>query len=92
MLPWSLLARGYLTRNWGTTTGRSQSDLFGLKMYRQAQESDRRIVDAVGEIARERGVSRAQIALAWLLHQPAVTAPICGCDPDRAPHGRPCGR
>ena len=51
VLPWSPLARGYLTRDWGTTTGRSQSDPFGQKMYRQTEESDRRIVDAVGEIA-----------------------------------------
>jgi aryl-alcohol dehydrogenase-like predicted oxidoreductase len=78
VLPWSPLARGYLTREWGATTGRSQSDPFGLKMYRQTEESDRRIADAVGEIARKRGVSRARIALAWLLHQPAVTAPIVG--------------
>jgi len=78
VLPWSPLARGYLTREWGATTARSQSDPFGQKMYRQTEESDRRIVDAVGEIAGRRGVSRAQVALAWLLHQPAVTAPIVG--------------
>jgi 1-deoxyxylulose-5-phosphate synthase len=78
VLPWSPLARGYLTREWGTTTGRSQTDPFGQRMYRQTEESDRRIVDAVGEIAAARGVSRAQVALGWLLHQPAVTAPIVG--------------
>ncbi len=78
VLPWSPLARGYLTRDWGTTTSRSQSDPFGQKMYRQTEDSDRLIVDAVGEIAGKRGVSRAQVALAWLLHQPAVTAPIVG--------------
>ena len=78
VLPWSPLARGYLTRDWGATTVRSQSDRFGQQMYRQTEESDRRIVEAVGEIAGERGVSRAQVALAWLLHQPAVTAPIVG--------------
>ena len=78
VIPWSPLARGYLTRDWGETTGRSQTDRFGQMMYRQAEESDRRTVDAVGEIARARGASRAQVALAWLLHQPAVTAPIVG--------------
>jgi 1-deoxyxylulose-5-phosphate synthase len=78
VLPWSPLARGYLTRDWGMTTGRSQADPFGQRMYGQNEESDRRIVYAVGKIADERGVSRAQIALAWLLHQPAVTAPIVG--------------
>jgi aryl-alcohol dehydrogenase-like predicted oxidoreductase len=47
-------------------------------MYGQAQDSDRKIVEAVAAVAAERGVSRAQIALAWVLHQPAVTAPIVG--------------
>ena len=78
VLPWSPLARGYLTRDWGETTVRSQSDRFGQQMYRQAEEADRRIVDALGEIAHKRGVLRARVALAWLLHQPAVTAPIVG--------------
>jgi aryl-alcohol dehydrogenase-like predicted oxidoreductase len=78
VLPWSPLARGYLTRDWGTATTRSRSDRFGQQMYRQTEGSDRRIVDAVGAVAGEHGVSRAQVALAWLLHQPAVTAPIFG--------------
>ena len=47
-------------------------------MYRQAEEANQKIVDTVAAIANERGVSRAQIALAWLLHKPAVTAPIVG--------------
>ncbi len=78
VLPWSPLARGRLARDWATTTPRSETDAFGSRLYRQAEESDRRIVEAVGAIAAERGVSRAQVALAWLLHQPAVTAPIVG--------------
>ncbi|MCS0605460.1 aldo/keto reductase [Streptomyces sp. LP11] len=75
VLPWSPLARGRLTRDWGTVTGRSTTDEFGSKLY---QEGDRAIVEAVTRIAEERGVSRAQVALAWLLHQDAVTAPIIG--------------
>jgi aryl-alcohol dehydrogenase-like predicted oxidoreductase len=47
-------------------------------LYRQAEESDRAIVDAVAAIANQRGVSRAQVALAWVRQQPAVTAPIIG--------------
>jgi aryl-alcohol dehydrogenase-like predicted oxidoreductase len=78
VLPWSPLARGRLTRDWDATTNRSASDRFGQTLYRQADQADRRIVDAVADVARERGVPRAQVALAWLLHQPAVTAPIVG--------------
>ena len=78
VLPWSPLARGRLTHDWTATTKRSQTDEWGAKMYRQAQDSDRKIAEAVAEVASERGVSRAQVALAWVLHQPAVTAPIVG--------------
>ncbi|GAA1307354.1 oxidoreductase [Planotetraspora silvatica] len=78
VLPWSPLARGRLTRDWDATTNRSQNDAFGGRLYRQAEESDRRIADAVGAVAKERGVPRAQVALAWLHHQPSVTAPIVG--------------
>jgi aryl-alcohol dehydrogenase-like predicted oxidoreductase len=78
VLPWSPLARGRLTHDWTATTKRSQTDEWGAKMYRQAQDSDRKIVEAVAEVASERGVSRAQVALAWVLRQPAVTAPIVG--------------
>jgi aryl-alcohol dehydrogenase (NADP+) len=75
VIPWSPLARGRLTRDWDATTARSQSDQFGSSLY---NDEDRRIVDAVAKIAESRGVSRAQVALAWLLRQPAVTAPIVG--------------
>ncbi|KIF71507.1 alcohol dehydrogenase [Streptomyces sp. AcH 505] len=79
VLPWSPLARGRLTRDWeDDTTSRARSDQFGSTLYRQAEDSDRATVRAVAELAAERGVSRAQIALAWLLHQQAVTAPIVG--------------
>jgi 1-deoxyxylulose-5-phosphate synthase len=78
VLPWSPLARGRLARDPGATTRRSETDRFGRDLYRQAQDADRAIVEAVGAIAAERGVPRAQVALAWVLHQPAVTAPIVG--------------
>ena len=75
VLPWSPLARGRLARPWDTETARSETDEFGKTLYR---DEDAQIVDAVGRIAEARGTSRAQIALAWLLHQPVVTSPIIG--------------
>jgi aryl-alcohol dehydrogenase-like predicted oxidoreductase len=78
VLPWSPLARGRLTRDWDTTTARTASDTFGGTLYRQAEEADRRVAAAVAAVANERGVPMAQVALAWLLHQPSVTAPIVG--------------
>jgi len=78
VIPWSPLARGRLTREWNQSSARQETDLVGKSLYKDAEESDRRIVEAVGELARARGVSRAQIALAWVLHQPVVTAPIIG--------------
>ncbi|CAM5363161.1 Aldo/keto reductase OS=Streptomyces alboniger OX=132473 GN=CP975_15510 PE=4 SV=1 [Streptomyces alboniger] len=74
-LPWSPLARGRLTRDWGTVTERSANDDFGGRLY---QEDDRTIVEAVTRIANDRGVPRAQVALAWLLHRDTVAAPIVG--------------
>jgi aryl-alcohol dehydrogenase-like predicted oxidoreductase len=78
VLPWSPLARGRLTRDWDTETERGRTDEFGRSLYSRAEESNRRIVEAVAAVAAERGVPRAQVALAWLLHQPTVTAPIVG--------------
>ncbi len=75
VIPWSPLARGLLTRPWATTTARSRTDEFGKTLY---GEQDRAIVDEVAAVAGERGVSQAQVALAWVLQQPAVTAPIVG--------------
>ena len=75
VIPWSPLARGLLTRDWGTSTSRSTTDTFGATLY---DESDRAVVDAVGEISRTRGLPRAQVALAWVLRNPVVTAPIVG--------------
>ncbi|HKG50605.1 MAG TPA: aldo/keto reductase [Actinomycetales bacterium] len=77
VLPWSPLARGRLTRPWDEATERSRTDEFGKTLYDTAS-SDRTVVDRVAEVAEARGVPRAQVALAWLLHQPVVTAPIVG--------------
>jgi len=78
VLPWSPLARGRLTRDWDAETERTGKDLFGATLYSSNDDSNRAIVDAVAAIAGERGVSRAQVALAWVRQQPAVTAPIVG--------------
>ena len=79
VIPWSPLARGRLTRPWKTvTTTRSETDVFGNGMYSKTEEADHAVVDRLGEIAEKRGVPRAQVALAWLLSKPAVTAPIVG--------------
>ncbi|MFE9768721.1 aldo/keto reductase [Streptomyces sp. NPDC005808] len=75
VLPWSPLARGRLTRDWDTATARSRTDEYGKNLY---QDGDHEIVDAVARIAAARDVPRARIALAWLLHQDTVTAPIVG--------------
>jgi 1-deoxyxylulose-5-phosphate synthase len=77
VVPWSPLARGRLTRDWDETTERSETDEFGKTLY-DTSDSDRRIAAGVAEVAEQRGVPRAQVALAWLVQQPAVTAPIVG--------------
>jgi 1-deoxyxylulose-5-phosphate synthase len=78
VLPWSPLARGRLTRNWDEATERTRTDEFGKTLYTANVESDRQVVERVAEIAKRRGVPRATVALAWLLHKPAVTSPIVG--------------
>jgi len=79
VIPWSPLARGRLTRDWDdASTARSGTDKFGKTLYTQAESSDRAIAAAVAAIAADRGISRAQVALAWVRQQEAVTAPIVG--------------
>ena len=79
VIPWSPLARGRLTRPWQSeTTKRYETDQFGKRMYLQTEAADRKVVDLLGQIAEGRGVPRAQLALAWLLSKPGVTAPIVG--------------
>jgi 1-deoxyxylulose-5-phosphate synthase len=76
VIPWSPLARGKLTRDWDATTDRSETDEFGKRLYDEA--ADRAVVDAVAQVAADRGVSRAQVALAWVSANPVVSAPIVG--------------
>jgi aryl-alcohol dehydrogenase-like predicted oxidoreductase len=80
VLPWSPLARGLLagnrTREGERLTTRADTDPFGDSLY--TPEVDFDVVDRVAEVAGARAVSRAQVALAWLLHKPGVTAPIVG--------------
>lgn len=78
VIPWSPLARGRLTRDWGAATSRSETDEFGRTLYNDVVESDKKVIESVAKIAQERGVPRAQVALAWLLSKPVMTAPIVG--------------
>ena len=78
VLPWSPLARGKLTRDWDASSSRSETDEFGKTLYLQSEDSDRRVADAVASVAEARGVPRAQVALAWVVQQPAVSSPIVG--------------
>ncbi len=80
MIPWSPLARGRVTRPWEDrqSTERAETDQFGKTLYATTEVTDRQIVERVGEIAEARGVSRAQVALAWMLSKPFITAPIIG--------------
>jgi len=75
VLPWSPLARGRLTRDWDASTTRKETDAFGASLYR---DEDRAIVENVATVAARHDVSRARVALAWLLAQPVVTSPIVG--------------
>jgi 1-deoxyxylulose-5-phosphate synthase len=76
LLPWSPLARGVLAGNRKAGTLRSEEDDYTRKLYTQA--ADDRVVDCVEQVAKSRGVPPAQVALAWLIQKPGVTAPIVG--------------
>ena len=79
VIPWSPLARGRLARPWQTeNTKRYETDQFAKTLYSQTEELDHPVVDRLGRISEQRGASRAQVALAWLLSKPAVTSPIVG--------------
>jgi len=78
VVPWSPLARGRLTRAWGESTNRMEQDEFGKTLYAATEEADRKIVERVAEVAEQRGVPRAQVALAWMVQKPFITAPIVG--------------
>ncbi len=79
LIPWSPLARGVLTGNRKAETTRSKTDDFGTSLYsKKTAEADQRVIEALEALSRERGLPPAQIALAWLLHKPAMVAPIVG--------------
>jgi aryl-alcohol dehydrogenase-like predicted oxidoreductase len=86
VIPWSPLARGFLTgsrtRDGSRATARAQADPFADELY--FEEDDFRVLDALLDVARQRGAKPAQVALAWLLSVPGVTAPIVGAT--RAEH------
>ena len=84
VIPWSPLARGMLTGNKQAKTLRSTTDAFANQLYEKTAAADERVVDDLREVARNRGVPPGQVALAWLLHQPAVVAPIVGAS--KMPH------
>jgi aryl-alcohol dehydrogenase-like predicted oxidoreductase len=78
VIPWSPLARGKLTRDWDAASDRAGKDEILKSMYQATEGADRAVVDAVAQIAADRGVPRAQVALAWVASRPWVTAPIVG--------------
>ena len=78
VIPWSPLARGRLARPWGEHTPRIASDTFGATLFAHAEDNDRTVAEALATVAARHGVPRAQVALAWLLRKPGVTAPIVG--------------
>jgi aryl-alcohol dehydrogenase-like predicted oxidoreductase len=80
VLPWSPLARGRLARAWQapSSSDRVRHDRTAEHLYAPTEAADRHVVDAVGAVAEARGLPRAQVALAWLLQQPGITAPIIG--------------
>jgi aryl-alcohol dehydrogenase-like predicted oxidoreductase len=78
VIPWSPLARGRLTRDWDETSARSETDETSRALYAKSAAADRKVVERVTQIAAAHGVPRAQVALAWILSKPVVTAPIVG--------------
>jgi 1-deoxyxylulose-5-phosphate synthase len=78
VIPWSPQARGRLSRDWDYTSIRTETDQAFGRLFAKTEEADRNVADRVAEVAQSRGVPRAQIALAWLLSKPVITAPIVG--------------
>jgi aryl-alcohol dehydrogenase-like predicted oxidoreductase len=78
VIPWSPLARGRLTRDWEEGSARAETDDFGKTLYAATAAADRKVVEAVAAVAKARGIPRAQVALAWVLQKPGITAPIVG--------------
>jgi 1-deoxyxylulose-5-phosphate synthase len=79
LIPWSPLARGRLARPWNAeSTKRAETDKFGNTMYAKTEEADQKVVERLEKIAEKRSVPMAQVALAWMLGKPGITAPIVG--------------
>jgi len=79
VIPWSPLARGRLARpSDAEPTKRAETDKFGNTMYATTEQADRQVIDRLGEIAEQRNVPRATVALAWMLAKPYITSPIVG--------------
>ena len=78
VIPWSPLARGRLTRDWDAHSARAETDEFGRTLYGKTADADRRVVEALAAVATRLGLPRAQVALAWVLQQPGISAPIVG--------------
>ena len=79
LIPWSPLARGVLAGSRKAQTTRAKTDDFGRALYgKEIADADQRVIDRLEEIATKRGMAPAQVALAWLLHKPAMVAPIVG--------------
>jgi 1-deoxyxylulose-5-phosphate synthase len=78
VIPWSPQARGKLSRDWDYTSMRTETDEAMTRLFAKTQEADKKVVDRLAEVAKARGIPRAQVALAWLLSKPVITAPIVG--------------
>jgi aryl-alcohol dehydrogenase-like predicted oxidoreductase len=78
VIAWSPMARGRLTRDWDEVSERSETDAFAKKLYATTADADKKVVEQVAIVAKNRGVSRAQIALAWILQKKPISAPIVG--------------
>jgi len=78
VVPWSPLAAGRLAREWGTSTARSKVDNISENLFEATPELDRKVVERLADVAAKRGISMAQIALAWLVQKEPITAPIVG--------------
>ena len=80
VIPWSPIARGRLARPWDAkgSTERAATDEYGKTLYTKTEAADKAVVDRVTELSKKRGIPQAQIALAWMLSKPYITAPIVG--------------
>jgi 1-deoxyxylulose-5-phosphate synthase len=78
VIPWSPQARGRLSRDWDYTSVRTETDEAFDRLFATTEEADKKVVDRVAEVASARGIPRAQVALAWLLAKPVITAPVVG--------------